>query len=354
MAKKAGPQEGMRLLYTKRGGRLYGHIAFYRRDHQDKTKMIQHRQSRPFVIGESEPGSERLVVFGSVDFLLREIRRTVEDFIALNKQWWFSRKDQSNARIDSDYDRHVMDFVILVSTHTRNLFHLINRLNDREITKFTYENKPDGTVKMKELFDILIHNRYYYFDGTHIRDIFSDKFGEKSRISSHFMGYGFELGEFINGVIETIRDVQMRDLTQILRGKFKNLDLNSDAQAVVSLIQNLHSFSEIMKEKIPSSGYNFMMNLMFANIPSEGKTEVRILFESPNIGINSDLTRKEFEIKVRYTTDPTIQTPDRKNLKDHGVSVGYHEFFNKVNTAFGKDRLIADVPQVVMVGDGAE
>ena len=80
----------MRLLYTKRDSRLYGHIAFYRRDHQDKTKMVQHRQSSPFVIGESAPGSERVVVFGSVDFLLREIRRIVEDFRALNKQWWFS------------------------------------------------------------------------------------------------------------------------------------------------------------------------------------------------------------------------------------------------------------------------
>ena len=115
MAKKVGPQEGMRQLYTKRDSRLCEHIAFYRRDHQDKTKMVQHRQSSPFVIGESEPGSERVGVFGSVDFLLREIRRIVEDFRALNKQWWFSRKDQSNARMDTDYDRHVS---VQLSTRT--------------------------------------------------------------------------------------------------------------------------------------------------------------------------------------------------------------------------------------------
>ena len=238
MSKRRADKETMLLLYQKTGSRLYGHIRFYRHHVSGKPAPTMLKESRPFVIGETVPGLDRLKVFGSVEFLVGEIRRLIDEFIDYNHKWWASREKISDVQVDFDYHRHVMDFVILTSTHTRNLIHIIKRLNGNEITKFNYEGRPDGKVKLSELFDILIHNRYYYFDGTNIRDIFSDKTTKASPLSKHFMGYGIALNDFINAVLELITDVSIRDLSQLLRWKFKTLNSTSSPQDVVFLIQN--------------------------------------------------------------------------------------------------------------------
>ena len=36
----------------------------------------------------------------------------------------------------------------------------------KPIPRLDYCNSPDGEMKLRELFDTLIHNRYYFFDGS--------------------------------------------------------------------------------------------------------------------------------------------------------------------------------------------
>ena len=346
MKKKKTLKEAMVLLYKQMGSRLYGYIAFYKQEHPNQhTASKPYRASKPFVIGRYAPGSDRLVVFGSVEFLVREIRRLIDEFLENNKDWWFSRKksaDPNNVEIvDFEYDRHVMDFVILLSTHARNLFHLVKRVNDKVIPRLNYNNEPDGEVKLSELFDILIHNRYYYFDGGQVRDVFSERFSKNSRLSGEFMGYGFDLEDFIKGVVEVINDIRMKDLTQLLRWKFRVINPDSIAQNVVFLVQNLHSFYGLMETKISTSEYGLMTRLIFENAKLDGK-DSQLVMTSPSITINTDLTKKEFEIRVRYGSDAKGQVLGKNNLKSHSVNIDYRAFFDQVNSAFGGDRLLLD------------
>lgn len=345
MKKKKTLKEAMVLLYKQMDARLYGYIAFYKQEHPNQhTASRPYRKSQPFVIGHYVPGSDRLVVFGSVEFLVREIRRLIDEFLENNKDWWFSRQklvNPNNVEIaDFKYDRHVMDFVILLSIHARNLFHLINRVNDKVISRLNYNNQPDGEVKLSELFDILIHNRYYYFDGGRVRDVFSERFSKNSHLSGRFMGYGFDLEDFINGVVEVINDIRMKDLTQLLRWKFRDLNLDSSAQDVVFLVQNLHSFSRMMQTKIPTSEYGFMTRLIFGNAKLDDNEQ--LVMTSPSIGINQDLKKKEFKIRVSYRRGAKGQVLGKDDLKSHSVNVAYTALFDQVNSAFGDDRLLLD------------
>ena len=334
-------KEHMRLLYNdKHPPVLYGHVAFYKQQHpEQKTFTESYKSSKPFVIGKRVPGSDRFVVYGSVHFLVLEIRRLIDEFTAMNKEWWFSRQkvvdDSSLGEVDFLYDSHVMDFVVLVSTHTRNLFHLMNNedITGKTIPMLDYEKKQDGEVKLNELFDILIHNRYYYFDGGVIQNVFSEQFKSKSQLASKFMGYGIDLQAYAQGVSGAINEVRMKHLTTILRGRMKHLSLDSKPQDVIFLIQNVRSFSDLMKTKIPTGNYRLVENLMFGNHIED------IVYEPPNIEINSHLNRKEFDIRVRWAKRSEYDG-DKGKLKSKSVTVGYESLFTKVNELFGEERLL--------------
>ena len=354
MRQKKTPKELIRLLYNLSGSTLYGHVSFFQWQQEEKEKtacsdsstLIQNRGSKPFVIGKYLPecpdgtGSE-LRVYGSVDFLLREIQRLVNEFIKTNKDWWISTKDttdeQSKQFENFRYDSHVMDFIILVSTHARNLFHMLNddAFNKKTIPKLNYENELNGNVRLGELFDILIHNRYYYFDGAHIRDIFSEKFNKGSPLSGQFMGYGINLAHFVNGIVDVVNAIKVNHLTRLLRAKFNKLSSKSSPQDIVFLVQNFQSFSELMKKKISTGGgrYDFMMQLMFGDV---NNSEHTIWFQSPTIHIHQDLSKKEVEIRVKYSTKS-----ESTNMETKEVSVGYMKFFDKVNNSFGEDKILS-------------
>ena len=167
------------------------------------------------------------------------------------------------------------------------------------------------------------------------------------------MGYGFDIFDFVKGVSELIEEVTVKDLTQLLRWKFKRFTADSRPQDVVWLIQNVHAFSEFLQTKIQEEGYQFMMTLMFDELagslervgspttPNGTTVETQqVLFESPSIGIASNLDKKEFEIRVRCAVGVQDQKIGREDLKGISVGVGFETLFDEVNRAFGDDHLI--------------
>ena len=330
----------MRLLYNaEHKPLLYGHVAFYKQTQPNQIVFDKPiRSSRPFVIGRFKTGSADLVVFGSVHFLTKEIQRLIDESFERNESWWSSRQDTNGnqSELDYQYYAHVMDFVILVSTYSRNLFHILNseEITGKTIPMLNYEKEAVGDVKLNELFDILIHNRYYYFDGRIIRDIFSDKQKKKSQISNKFMGFGIELQDYVQGIVDTLRNVRMKHLISILRGRFKQLNSNTKIQDVIFLIQNVHSFSDLMKTLIPSENYTLIEHLIFGDRLKED-----IVYKSPTISIHPDLHLKSFIVRVRFSTKSDYDR-DNERLTKHEVTVGYESLFETVHKLFGDERLV--------------
>ena len=313
---------------------LYGHIALFKGQQTEA-----YRSGDPFVIGKYDPAG-RLVVYGSVPFLLQEVCRLIDEFGEKNRKWGTSRanvKGRALDEMDDQYKSYVMDFVILASTHMRNLFHLVNDKNitERKIPLLDYQQEKYSEVYLKELFDVLIHNRYYYFDGGVIRDVFSEKFRANSRLDdSRLMGYGIDLFDYIQGIREAVHGVSVRHFTTILRGRMKNLNINSKRQEIIFFIQNVHSFSELMKTKIQDKRYKQILPLIFETLLPSSQTTQTIFFKDPDIRINPNVNQKAFDITVVYG--------EREgNLKNETVTVGYEDLFTEVNMSFGEDRLVA-------------
>ncbi len=352
--------ERMNLLYKKHGRSLYGYVAFYRtRNIEGEVKSTLHAESNPFVIGRYlANGSGTLEVVGGLPFLLKEIRRSIRGFISDNRTWCTERfhltSEAETAECDALYDKKAMDHIILISTRTRNLLDLVRRLDAKSIPRLDHCNSPDGEVKLRELFDTLIHNRYYFFDGSRVRDLFSDNSRKISALSGRFMGYAFDIKHFIGGVSEIIEKVTVKDLTQFLRGRIKKLTVNSDLRDVVSLIQNVHAFSDILQSKIPTAGYAFMMALLFDDLANSremadsgmmlngSNADVqKVIFETPHVGISGNLDEKEFEIRVRYAMGMD-RDPSGGELENHIVRIGFEKFLIEANKAFGSDRILTE------------
>ena len=344
MTRNRKSKETMHLLYKQQGSNLWGILLFFRLDHESPKKVKPYRKSSPFVVAKYMQHAARPIVYGSLDFLLNEIKRLINEFNKTNETWWLSRQDSPEASsteaLDFEYDTHVMDFTILLATYARNLFHLIKRVNDTAIPKLNYDNKPDGDIRLTEVFDTLIHNRYYYFDGTRIRDIFSEQPARRS-LADKFMGYGFDFEVFAKAIWDVVHDIELRDLTQLIRWKYKNLTIDSNPQDVVFLVQNVQSLSDLMKVEISSKDYNFMMDAMFSDAGLDRRDRT-LQFQPPAIKLAEDLARKEFDIQFRYRRAPNRSTPSEDSARRHHMRVGYGGFLDQVNAAFGKQKLLSD------------
>lgn len=345
MAKSGKSKETLHLLYQKQGLELWGIILFFKFNEKSEERVKPYRKSHPFAIADYTQGIEKPIVYGSVALLLSDIKRLIDQFGRINETWWRTRQQppahHSAGMIDFEYNRHVMDFTILLATYARNLFDLVRRLESKTIPRLNYDNKPDGAIKLRELFDTLIHNRYYYFDGTRIRDVFTSNPPSKRSLAERFMGYGFDLETFGEAIWDIVHEIQLKDLTQLIRQKFKELTISSNPQDVVFLVQNVESLSHLLKTKTWSKDYGFMREALFAKA-GLNQNDPAIKFQSPSIRIAPDLSQKEFDIHFRHGKASGTAVPDEKSIQRYHLKIGYIEFLNQINEAFGQKRLILD------------
>ncbi len=365
------------LIYTRRSSRLYGCVQFFR-PNPNQQQVKPFRQSAPFVISQSI-GQKETVVYGSIHELIREIRRLIDDLHECNNKFNSMLRlggvdtaetlDSAGKRIvvtipEGDkvdklffeYVREVTNVLLLLSSQTRNLFQLYPRFNKRCISQFDYEGNKVGSISLKELFDYFVHNRYLFVDGEHVVDLFSDKLSPKSSISKTFMGYKISWREYIDAIRSVTGDVKMRDLTGLLRGRLKKLSSSSSHKDIIFLTQNLESFSSLLAMKIPDERYKFMLNLMFderanQNLASIGERnesvkQIVTFFTAPHVKIHEKLSDKKFTIRVRckFALCENHEQPVKaEELDVHSIDVGYEQFFDLVDSAFGDDSLLSSV-----------
>ena len=252
--------------------------------------------------------------------------------------------------------REITNILLLLSSQTRNLFQLFPRFNRRCISLFDYEGARFGSITLKELFDYFVHNRYLYVDGEYVIDLFSDKIPLKSSISEKFMGYKINWREYMEAIHNVTNDVRMRDLTGMLRGRLKKLSSRSSHKDIIFLIQNLESFSSLLATKIPDERYKFMLNLMFdetgnrqlADIgeSTENYEQIVTIRNSPHIKIHEKLSERKFRIRTHGKSvlrNNHGQTLRVEVLDNHTIYVGYGQFFDLVNDAFGDDSIVRSI-----------
>ena len=138
-----------------------------------------------------------------------------------------------------------------------------------------------------------------------------------------------------------MHDIELRDLTQLIRWKYKSLTIDSNPQDIVFLVQNVQSLSDLMKVKISSKGYGFMMDAMFSDAGLDRRDRT-LQFQPPSIQLSEDIDRKEFDIQFRYRKASSRSVPSEDAARRHHANIGYVGFLDQVNDAFGKQKLASD------------
>ncbi|MYG41129.1 MAG: hypothetical protein F4201_10020 [Nitrospira sp. SB0677_bin_15] len=370
-------RETISLIYTRRGSLLYGCIRFFRANsNQQSVKAF--RQSAPFVISQSI-GKNEIVVYGSINELVREIRRLMDAINECHDKFHLALRQSGVATDESldssgkiivrlpegdkedklffEYIREVTNILLLISSQTRNLFQLYNRFNNRCISQFDYEGNEAGSIPLNELFNYFVHNRYLFVDGEYVVDLFSDKFAPKSSISQTFMGYKIKWREYIDAIRGVTDDIRIKDLTGLLRGRIKSLSSNSPHKDIVFLVQNLESFSNLLATKIPDKRYEFMLNLLFDKRATQaladlgerkGRFKQVVTFTAPHIKIHQELNEKKFTVQVRCCFalhNDDEQRAKKEALDDHSIDVDYDRFLALVDNTFGDDSLVGQVSE---------
>ena len=337
-------QEGkINILYNRLESTLFGFIGLYESESVVRNDAQGFdRFTYPFAIGSFPSTKDGLIhVYGSVHFLLQEIHRLCREFHNANKSWWTSREAATElaAKHAADllYNSHLMDFSILLSARARNIFHLFKKLRKQTIQGFSYREAQAGEVPLIDIFDVLIHSRYYYFDGKYINDVLSDKPPRRTKDSKKLMGRKILFQDFVDGVLQAISDVRTKDLTELLSFKLQELSADADEQDLIFLHQNVFSISELLKTKLRTPEFEPISQLISDRLGISrgdfGHGPISILFK-PELG------KSNFEIRVEYITGKDSAKRDGNDPREFRFDIEYRRMFHLINQSFGEGRLL--------------
>ena len=250
-----------------------------------------------------------------------------------------------------EYDRHLTNSLVLISCLARNIFHTFPRLSEQySVQMFDYGGKATDEVRVKELLDLFVHNRYMNLQNEYITDLVSAKLPDGTLIAEGFMGHKFKVENFLSQVVEAIESVTIKDLTTRLRGGVKSLNLDTPYQEIVFLVQNITSFSDLLEATIPSGSYDFMLNILFpaAEIPASvlaaakrGEIQYRVRFRNPHVAVGNRVDEKKVKISVEADVDYSVEgrVVHRESGK-RDKELDYGDFFGQVVQAVGEERLL--------------
>ncbi len=372
--RRAQPNEILSILHNRQGPFLHGLILFFK--HTPGGPSVEpYDQSAPFTVAETL-GPDEEVVYGSVDLLIRDIRRLVGSVYAQIEEHNAALRAVPPTRVEQgeravlhhmpdgyvehraqfEFNRRMAGTLILISTQARNLLQLLPRL-DREIDLSDQHGERTGSIALMKLFAHFVHNQYLFLDGEHVSDLFPARARKGAPIRRTFMGYRFNWIEYVQSIESVIRDVQLRDLTGVLRGRLKKLSLESRYGDIVFLVQNLYSFSQLF-EAMPggTERYGAMLNMLFeeelmgrlASVkPKRGvsdRVSFAVAFNAPRITIHENLSERKFRVRVRckwslHDRRGRSVYEDRE-FRDLSIEVGYEELLDRVDQVFGNDPLL--------------
>lgn len=373
-SKRGEPNEILQILYNHRDPLLYGCILFFRH-RRGGPPAKPYDQSAPFLVAETL-GPDEVVVHGSLDYLIRDIRRLLQSVYAQIDEFNAALRHTPPTRFEQgeravlhpmpdgsvehrayfEFTRRMAGTLILISTQARNLFQLLPRL-DRKIDLFDHNGNRTGAIALTKLFTHFVHNQYLRLDSEHVSDLFPANPRKGATIYRAFMGYRFNWIEYVESIESAIQDVKLQDLTGLLRGRLGKLSLESKYSDIIFLTQNLYSFSQLF-EAMPAGmeRYGAMLNLLLeeelmarlASVkPIRGvsdRVRFAVAFNAPRITIHENLSERKFKVRVRCKWSLHDRRGrsihEDREFRDLSVEVGYGELLDRVNQVFGNDPLL--------------
>ena len=350
------PREAMLLLYqqteTNVGRDIYVCIQCFREEYPGQESCSPYRQSSPYVL--SRQHGSRKVIPGSVYESLRNLSLQLEQLADVLRDSVGRIEDsegEQRAEEYYQYDRHLTNSLVLISCLARNLFHTFPRLTEQFVVQmFDYEGKETDHMRVKDLLDLFVHNRYMHLHDEYITDLVSQKPPEGTVVAEGFMGHRFKIDDFLVQIQGSIESVTIKDLTTRLRSVVKSLNLDTPYQEILFLVQNTESFSDLLEATIQSGSYGFIFNALFAGtkIPDVVRAVAKgdeikqvIKFRNPRVEIGNRVDEKKVKIRAKSECAYLVAgCAVLKTTEERSVELDYEDFFNSVVQTFGQERLL--------------
>ncbi len=132
--------------------------------------------------------------------------------------------------------------LLTISVNTRILSEIFpNKLKRRKVCVYDYDGGEVGKIKLSEIADLLLHNRYLVIKGHHVVDLLSD---EKFLTEEPQMGLKINFHEYLSEVEKVVSGLSVRDLIGKLWGITKALSTSSSIKDIVLLTQNLYTLGD--------------------------------------------------------------------------------------------------------------
>jgi len=304
---------------------------------------------KPFVVSKGQLPHEK--VYGTVCNLLRKVDEQVRRLQNLQLRAEATldalgiKVDPSNPilpespetrQILNDQEAVIEDVLTVVSVHMRILSEVFpSQLQRAKVPVYDYDGNRVGAVKLADISNILVHNRYICVRDQFIVDLFSsDEF-----LSSHpQMGLKIDFLEYLHVVEAVIYGLTVKDLISKLWGMVKELSVSSSIRDIVYLHQNLYTLGGVVlgSETAPGGPLEKILNRVaerylaknHPNPPPGLSFQMALTMSSPHFGWHPDLNDKK------------IRTHITVNGESQKLDMDYEEFFRELLSAYGDTKLL--------------
>ena len=340
------------LLYQRRRADLYGAIC-------PVLKVGRQQTSAPFVISKMLGNKE--IVYGSMIDLVVKLNNILIKYNDHQHQIGKSL-DERNIQPTKDESRHggvvktVPEFegidsffheheekdeetIFLFAVYLRSLIEVFGKSVDEKLVIYTYEgHDSSNTISMRELSNILMHNRYLVIRNEYLTNMFSDI---KHLSSGKYFGSKINIFEYFSAAQKIFKqNITFDVFLDMIELRLDKVSAQSDPQEIIFLVQNIHSLNKMVETRISDNRFSEMMDLLFKKTtdsmlrnaqihhPDRNELFIQFTFTPPTFQIAEDLSSKKIEVST--TTNGTQEKLELK-CKD---------LFSALKKSFGKDPLI--------------
>ena len=339
------------LVYRYSGPYLYGALHVVRRDVQNQET------SYPFVISKQFQGRE--IVYGSVLNLMEKVASAFFRFDSWQRSLDKTMPDAFRASIQANMqagrvtyqlpeaelsqvilhqvDERLEDAILVSSLHLRNLLEVFSGKGDRQVGLYDYEDNRIGTVSLKEIADLLMHHRYFVIRHGYLCDLYS---GYEQLTSPRLFGSKIEVQEMVNATLDVLGGIRIRDFAGMLRSRLERLSVDSEPRDIIFLIQNIHSLSVIIQDRISDSRFPQMLELLFRELRERQHAEMDQHPEIPEMTFTYAFRPPTFKVADELSTRQ-LAMDISINGKVESFLFGYEEFFGALTGTYGDDALVS-------------
>ena len=244
-------------------------------------------------------------------------------------------------RILDEQDNLVEDVLLTVSVNIRILSEIFpQKLKKSKINVYDYDGERVDRIELREVANLLLHNRYILVKDHYVVDLFSD---QQFMTPKPQMGLKINFLEYISEVENVVNDITVKDLVTKLWRSTKKLSASSNIKDIIFLTQNLYTLGGSMVGNDASIGSGplktildrvvtkYLERMYPQNSAPEGtQVTTTVVFSAPRFYLEPDLNQKQIRIKMQVNGNPET------------LAMDYKEFFSEVSKVSGNRKLYAN------------